>query len=78
MSNKTITIQQGTGDDALEMTVQVTQEELDKMEEIRSKDPLAWEGRGLDLVKEAKEAVTWGVFTGVNNCWNRYFCRTQE
>lgn len=57
MSNKTITIQQGTGDDALEMTVQVTQEELDKMEEIRSKDPSAWEGRGLDLVKAAKDAV---------------------
>ena len=58
MSNKTITIQQGTGDDALEMTVQVTQEELDKMEEIRSKDPSAWEGRGLDLVKAAKDAIT--------------------
>ena len=58
MSNKTITIQQGTGDDALEMTVQVTQEELDKMEEIRSNDPSAWEGRGLDLVKAAKDAVT--------------------
>lgn len=57
MSNKTITIQQGTGDDALEMTVQVTQEELDKMEEIRSKDPSVWEGRGLDLVKAAKEAI---------------------
>lgn len=57
MSNKTITIQQGTGDDALEMTVQVTQEELDKMEEIRSKDPSAWEGRGLDLVKAAKDAI---------------------
>ena len=57
MSNKTITIQQGTGDDALEMTVQVTQEELDKMEEIRSKEPSAWEGRGLDLVKAAKDAI---------------------
>lgn len=57
MSNKTITIHQGTGDDALEMTVQVTQEELDKMEEIRSKNPSAWEGRGLDLVKAAKEAI---------------------
>lgn len=57
MSNKTTIIQQGTGDDALEMTVQVTQEELDKMEEIRSKDPSAWEGRGLDLVKAAKDAV---------------------
>lgn len=57
MSNKTITIQQGTGDDALEMTVQVTQEELDKMEEIRSKDPSAWEGRGLDLVKAAKKEL---------------------
>jgi hypothetical protein len=57
MSNKTITIQQGTGDDALEMTVQVTQEELNKMEEIRSKDPSAWEGRGLDLVKAAKDAI---------------------
>jgi hypothetical protein len=57
MSNKTITIQQGTGDDALEMTVQVTQEELDKMEKIRSIDPSAWEGRGLDLVKAAKDAI---------------------
>lgn len=56
MSNKTITIHQGTGDDALEMTVQVNQEELDKMEEIRSKDPSSWEGRGLDLVKAAREA----------------------
>ena len=30
---KTITIRQGSGDDALEMTVQVTQEEFEKMEE---------------------------------------------
>lgn len=64
MSNKTITIQQGTGDDALEMTVQVTQEELDKMEEIRSKDPSAWEGRGLDLVKAARDVLEKDSYSG--------------
>lgn len=54
---KTITIHQGQGDDELEMTVQVTQAEFDKMEEIRSKDPLLWDGKELDLVKAAKEAI---------------------
>lgn len=58
MSNKTITIHQGSGDDELEMTVEVTQEELDMMEEIRSEDSAAWEGRELDLLKSAKEAIS--------------------
>ena len=40
----------------MEMTVQVTQEELDKMEEIRSKKPTAWDGKELDLLKVVKEA----------------------
>ena len=54
---KTITIHQGQGDDELEMTVQVTHAEFDKMEEIRSKDPLFWNGKELDLVKAAKETI---------------------
>lgn len=58
MSNKTITIHQGSGDDELEMTVEVTQEELDMMEEIRSEDSAAWEGKELDLLKSAKEAIS--------------------
>ena len=57
MSDKTITIHQGTGENALEMTVQVTQEEYDMMEKIRTKDPSSWENRELDLVKKAKEAL---------------------
>lgn len=57
MSEKTIIIQQGLGDEALEMTVRVTSEEFNKMEEIRKSDPSVWEGKGLDLVRAAKEAV---------------------
>lgn len=54
---KTITIRQGSGDDALEMTVQVTQEEFEKMEELRSKNPQKWPEYSLELVKEAKDAL---------------------
>lgn len=55
---KTITIRQGSGHDALEMTVQVTQEEFEKMEELRSKNPQKWPEFSLELVKAAKEALT--------------------
>ena len=54
---KTITLHQGSGDDALEMTVQVTQEELEKMEELRSKNPQKWPTYSLELIKEAREAL---------------------
>lgn len=54
---KTITIRQGSGDDALEMTVQVTQAEFEKMEELRSKNPQKWPEYSLELVKEAREAI---------------------
>lgn len=54
---KTITIRQGTGDDALKMTVQVTQEEFEKMEELRSRNPQKWPTYSLDLVKAAKDAI---------------------
>ena len=54
---KTITIRQGSGDDALEMTVQVTQEEFEKMEELRSQNPEKWPAYSLDLIKEAREAL---------------------
>ena len=54
---KTITIRQGSEEDALEMTVQVTQEEFEKMEELRSKNPQKWPEYSLELVKEAKDAL---------------------
>ena len=54
---KTITIRQGSEEDALEMTVQVTQEEFEKMEELRSKNPQKWPENSLELVKEAKDAL---------------------
>ena len=54
---KTITIHQGSGEDALEMTVQVTQAEFEKMEELRSKNPQKWPEYSLELVREAKDAL---------------------
>lgn len=54
---KTITIIQGTGSDALEMKVQVTQEELDKMEQIRHYSPEQWEGIELELLQEARKLI---------------------
>lgn len=63
---KTITIHQGQRDEKLEMSVQVTQEEFDKMEEIRNINPSVWEDRELDLVKAAKEAVAKSNNEGIN------------
>lgn len=54
---KTIIIHEGIGDDAIEMTVQVTQEEFDKMEQIRKFSPANWEGRDLELLQEAKKIL---------------------
>ena len=54
---KSITIHQGSGEDALEMTVQVTQAEFEKMEELRSENPQKWAEYSLELVKEAREAL---------------------
>ncbi len=54
---KSIIIHQGSGEDALEMTVQVTQAEFEKMEELRSKNPQKWPEYSLELVKEAKDAL---------------------
>ena len=56
-SKKTIKIRQGIGDDALEMNVQVTQEELDKMEHIRRFSPENWEGKDLELLQEARKLL---------------------
>lgn len=63
---KTITIHQGQGDEKLEMSVHVTQEEFNKMEEIRNINPSIWEDRELDLVKTAKEAVAKSNNEGIN------------
>ena len=54
---KTITIKQGLGDEAIEMTVQVTQEELDAMEQIKRYSPKNWEGKELDLLQEARKVI---------------------
>ena len=52
-----IAIHQGTGDDKIEMTAQVTQEELDKMEQIRRFCPENWEGKELELLQEARKLL---------------------
>ena len=41
-NKKSITIKQGTGDEIIEMTINVTQEELEKMEQIRNSNPEKW------------------------------------
>ena len=54
---KTIILKQGEGYDQLQMSVIVTQEEYDKMEEVRKQNPLAWVGKEFDLLKEAKDLI---------------------
>ena len=54
---KTIIILEGNGEDAIEMTIQVTQEELDKMEQIRKFSPENWEGKDLELLQEARKIL---------------------
>ena len=54
---KTITIHEGTGDNAIEMTVQVTEEEFAKMEQIKQYSPSAWEGKELELIQEARKLL---------------------
>lgn len=56
-TKRTIKVRQGTGKDALEMTVQVTQEEFDKMEQIRRFSPESWEGKDLELIQEARKVI---------------------
>ena len=55
---KTIIIHEGIGNDAIEMMVQVTQEEFDKMEQIRKFSPANWEGRDLELLQEARKILS--------------------
>lgn len=56
MNNKmqSVTIHEGIGDDAIEMTVQVTQEELNKMEQLRQLNPDKWVGKDLELIQEVR------------------------
>ena len=54
---KTIMIKQGIGEDAMEMTMKVTQEEYDKMEQIRRFSPESWEGKDLELIQEARKVI---------------------
>ena len=54
---KTIIIHQGTGEDALEMVVEVSQHEIDMMEQIRKFSHENWEDRELDLLKEARKQL---------------------
>ncbi len=54
---KAITIKQGTGDDAIDITIQVTQEELETMEQICRFSPENWEGKDLELLHEARKII---------------------
>lgn len=51
------TFHQGNGRDALDLRVQVTQEELDKMEQIRISNPDKWQGKDLELLQEARSVI---------------------
>ena len=54
---KSITMHQGIGEDAMEIKVQVTQEELEKMEQLRGLDRKKWEGKDLELLQEARNLI---------------------
>ena len=54
---KSITVKQGIGDEAIDMTIQVTQEELDTMERIRKYSPENWKGKELELLQEARKII---------------------
>ena len=54
---KTITIKQGTGENAIEMNVLGTQEELNMMEQLRQNNPEKWTGKDLELLQEARKAI---------------------
>ncbi len=54
---KSITLHQGSGNDEMEIKVQVTQEELDKMEQLRRFSPEKWEGKELDLLQFVRELI---------------------
>lgn len=54
---KSITMHQGIGKDAMEIKVQVTQEELEKMEQLRGLGPEKWEGKDLELLQEARKLI---------------------
>ena len=60
MNNKmqSVTIHEGIGDDAIEMTVQVTQEELNKMEQLRQLNPDKWVGKDLELIHQEKSFLS--------------------
>ena len=57
-NDKTIIIHEGIGDDAIEITVQVSQKEFDKMEQIRKFSPENWEGKDLELLQEARKIIS--------------------
>ena len=53
----TIVLHQGKDEDALEMTIEVTDEEFEMMEQIRRFSHDNWEGQEFDLLKEAKRRL---------------------
>ena len=54
---RTITIKHNFGDNPIEMSVQVTQKEFEKMEQIRQFSPENWEGKELELLQEARKLL---------------------
>lgn len=53
----TINIKNTIGDNIYDMSVQVTQQELDLMEAMRKSDSAKWEGKDLELLKEVKKYI---------------------
>lgn len=65
---KSIKILQGTGENEIEMKVFVTQEEIEKMKEIKSLFPVDWEGNELELLQEAKKQILDNAANKKHNC----------
>lgn len=66
----TINIKNTIGENVYDMSVQVTQQELDLMEEMRQSDSAKWEGKDLELLKEVKKRIKETVIHSENQCQN--------
>lgn len=54
---KSITVHEKTGNEEIEITVLVTQEELEQMEQLRNGCPETWEGNELELLQQARKVL---------------------
>lgn len=69
---RTIVLHQGKGEDALEMTIEVSDEEYEMMEHIRRFSHDNWDGQEFDLLKEAKKRLkdSHKTYTTINSNTN--------